>query len=66
MELISDVCGRTAAAVLAAGGIATLDDLRAVVALAPNGVDGALVGRALYTGAFSLSQALAFVASSAS
>ncbi|MFG2291504.1 HisA/HisF-related TIM barrel protein [Streptomyces sp. NPDC048595] len=64
LRLISGVCRRTAAAVLAAGGIATLDDLRAVAALAPHGVDGALIGRALYTGTFHLSEALACVAGS--
>ncbi|WP_317453577.1 HisA/HisF-related TIM barrel protein [Streptomyces sp. CBMA152] len=64
MRLFREVCDRTTAAVLAAGGIATLDDLRAVAALAPHGVDGALIGRALYSGAFTLSQALACVATS--
>ncbi|MEU5306589.1 HisA/HisF-related TIM barrel protein [Streptomyces noursei] len=49
---------------LAAGGIATLDDLRAVMALAPHGVEGALIGRALYAGAFSLPQALTCAATS--
>ncbi|MFG2113339.1 HisA/HisF-related TIM barrel protein [Streptomyces sp. NPDC048718] len=62
LELFGEVCDRTPAAVLAAGGIATLDDLRAVLALAPAGVDGALIGRALYTGAFTLGEALACVA----
>ncbi|MEV5950125.1 HisA/HisF-related TIM barrel protein [Streptomyces sp. NPDC051993] len=64
IELFREVCDRTAASVLAAGGIVTLDDLRAVTTLAPHGVDGALIGRALYSGAFTLSQALACVASS--
>ncbi|WP_229882238.1 HisA/HisF-related TIM barrel protein [Streptomyces alanosinicus] len=64
LELFSEVCGRTDAGVLAAGGIATLDDLWAVAALAPHGVDGALIGRALYSGSFTLSQALARVATS--
>ncbi|OIJ94743.1 hypothetical protein BIV25_21980 [Streptomyces sp. MUSC 14] len=64
LALFTEVCERTGAAVLAAGGIATLDDLRAVAALAPHAVDGALIGRALYCGAFTLSQALACVATS--
>ncbi|MFE9555654.1 HisA/HisF-related TIM barrel protein [Streptomyces sp. NPDC006692] len=42
IELFHEVCDRTAASVLAAGGIATLDDLRAVTTVAPHGVDGAL------------------------
>ncbi|WKX71385.1 HisA/HisF-related TIM barrel protein [Streptomyces sp. XD-27] len=61
LGLFRDVCGRTPAAVLAAGGVTTLEDLRAVVALAPHGVEGVLVGRALYADAFTLPQALAAV-----
>ncbi|MFJ7206560.1 HisA/HisF-related TIM barrel protein [Streptomyces sp. NPDC098789] len=57
--LFTEVCARSTAGVLAAGGIASLDDLRAVADLAPHGVEGALVGRALYAGAFTLSEALA-------
>ncbi len=64
LRLFRDVCDRTAAAVLAAGGIATLDDLRTVAALAPHGVEGALIGRALYSGALTFSQALACVTTS--
>ncbi|MFF4739860.1 HisA/HisF-related TIM barrel protein [Streptomyces sp. NPDC001262] len=59
LSLFRDVCARTAMPVLAAGGIRGLDDLRAVAALGPRGVTGAVVGRALYTGALSLSEALA-------
>lgn len=59
LSLFRDVCARTAMPVLAAGGIRGLDDLRAVAALAPHGVTGAVVGRALYTGALSLPEALA-------
>ncbi|MFI0451554.1 HisA/HisF-related TIM barrel protein [Actinomadura sp. 6N118] len=58
LDLIDDVCARTDTQIVAAGGIATLDDLRAVAALAPHGVDGAIIGHALYTGAFTLPQAL--------
>jgi phosphoribosylanthranilate isomerase len=58
LTLFTDVCATTPAKVLAAGGISTLDELRAVAALAPHGVEGALIGRALYTDAFTLPQAL--------
>jgi phosphoribosylformimino-5-aminoimidazole carboxamide ribotide isomerase len=44
------------ASVIASGGVASLDDLRAV---ARAGLGGAIVGRALYEGKFTLSQALA-------
>jgi phosphoribosylanthranilate isomerase len=48
--------------VIASGGVASLDDLRAIAALAPLGVEGAIVGKALYAGAFTLEQALQAVA----
>lgn len=44
--------------VVASGGIATLDDLRALAALGGDAVEGAITGRALYEGAFSLEDAL--------
>ena len=44
--------------VIASGGVSSLDDLRAIAALAPLGVEGAIVGKALYAGAFTLEQAL--------
>ena len=58
-ELLEAVCARTDAAVIASGGIATLDNLRALRALVPDGVEGAIIGTALYTGAFTLPEALA-------
>ncbi len=45
--------------VTASGGMATLDDVRAVRALEPAGVDEVIIGRALYTNAFSLPEAIA-------
>ena len=45
--------------VLAAGGIASLDDLRALRDL---GCEGAIVGSALWSGRFGLAEALAYVA----
>ena len=48
--------------VIASGGVSSLDDLRAIAALAPLGVEGAIVGKALYAGAFTLEQALEAVA----
>ncbi|MEV6581258.1 HisA/HisF-related TIM barrel protein [Streptomyces sp. NPDC051582] len=60
--LFTQVCARTATAVLAAGGIASLHDLRTVAGLASYGVQGVLVGRALYAGTLTLAEALACVA----
>lgn len=64
LDLLRDVCQRTDAPVVASGGISTLDDLRALAGLVPDGVEGAIVGTALYTGAFTIEEALAAVAGS--
>jgi 1-(5-phosphoribosyl)-5-[(5-phosphoribosylamino)methylideneamino] imidazole-4-carboxamide isomerase/N-(5'phosphoribosyl)anthranilate isomerase len=62
LELLRQVCAATDRPVVASGGVATLDDLRALAELAPIGVEGAIVGKALYAGAFTLPDALAAVA----
>ncbi|HEX5406654.1 MAG TPA: bifunctional 1-(5-phosphoribosyl)-5-((5-phosphoribosylamino)methylideneamino)imidazole-4-carboxamide isomerase/phosphoribosylanthranilate isomerase PriA [Pseudonocardiaceae bacterium] len=61
LRLLSDVCARTDAAVIASGGVSSVDDLRQLATLASDGVEGAIVGKALYAGAFTLPQALAAV-----
>lgn len=58
LDLLREVCARTSAPVVASGGISSLDDLVALRALVPSGVEGAIVGKALYAGAFTLPQAL--------
>ncbi|MGH8963331.1 MAG: bifunctional 1-(5-phosphoribosyl)-5-((5-phosphoribosylamino)methylideneamino)imidazole-4-carboxamide isomerase/phosphoribosylanthranilate isomerase PriA [Jatrophihabitantaceae bacterium] len=66
LALLRDVCTRTLAAVVASGGVSSLDDLRAIASLRLDGgrtVEGAIVGKALYAGAFTLPEALAAVAS---
>ena len=60
-ELLAEVCARTDAAVIASGGVSTLDDLRALAGLVSDGVEGAIVGKALYAGKFTLPEALAAV-----
>ncbi|MGI5168891.1 bifunctional 1-(5-phosphoribosyl)-5-((5-phosphoribosylamino)methylideneamino)imidazole-4-carboxamide isomerase/phosphoribosylanthranilate isomerase PriA [Spirillospora sp. CA-253888] len=60
-ELLREVCGRTDKPVVASGGVSSLDDLRALAELVPAGVEGAIVGKALYAGAFTLEEALAAV-----
>ena len=65
LDLLREICARTPAAVVASGGVSSIDDLRAIAALHPdNGhrVEGAIVGKALYAGAFTLPEALAAVA----
>jgi 1-(5-phosphoribosyl)-5-[(5-phosphoribosylamino)methylideneamino] imidazole-4-carboxamide isomerase/N-(5'phosphoribosyl)anthranilate isomerase len=59
LDLLRDVCARTDAAVVASGGVSSLDDLRAIAGLGT--VEGAIVGKALYAGAFTLAEALAAV-----
>jgi phosphoribosylformimino-5-aminoimidazole carboxamide ribotide isomerase len=44
--------------VIASGGVGSLADVRAVAALAADGVEGVIIGRALYTGAVALADAL--------
>jgi 1-(5-phosphoribosyl)-5-[(5-phosphoribosylamino)methylideneamino] imidazole-4-carboxamide isomerase/N-(5'phosphoribosyl)anthranilate isomerase len=61
VELLRAVCSATTAPVVASGGVASLDDLRTLAALATVGFEGAIVGKALYAGAFTLEQALAAV-----
>jgi phosphoribosylformimino-5-aminoimidazole carboxamide ribonucleotide (ProFAR) isomerase len=58
LDLLSQVCARTAKPVIASGGIANLDDIADLRALVPQGVEGAIVGKALYAGAFTLAEAL--------
>ncbi|MFG1950876.1 bifunctional 1-(5-phosphoribosyl)-5-((5-phosphoribosylamino)methylideneamino)imidazole-4-carboxamide isomerase/phosphoribosylanthranilate isomerase PriA [Micromonospora sp. NPDC048830] len=59
LDLLREVCARTAAPVIASGGVSTLDDLRALAALEPVGVEGVIAGKALYAGAFTVAEALA-------
>ena len=61
LDLLRDVCARTTRPVVASGGVSSLDDLRAIAALTGAGVEGAIVGKALYAGAFTLEEALAAV-----
>ncbi len=61
VQLLKDVCAATTRPVVASGGVSSLDDLRAIAALTGIGVEGAIVGKALYAGAFTLEEALAAV-----
>jgi phosphoribosylanthranilate isomerase len=62
IHLLSEVAARTDAPVIASGGVSSVDDLRALAALARDGIEGSIVGKALYAGAFTLPEALAAVA----
>ena len=58
LDLLRAVCGRTDARVVASGGVSSLADVAAPRELVPFGVEGAIIGKALYAGAFTLPQAL--------
>ncbi|MEO7744819.1 MAG: bifunctional 1-(5-phosphoribosyl)-5-((5-phosphoribosylamino)methylideneamino)imidazole-4-carboxamide isomerase/phosphoribosylanthranilate isomerase PriA [Actinomycetota bacterium] len=58
LDLLAQVCARTSAPVVASGGISSLDDLVALRALVDQGLEGAIVGKALYAEAFTLPEAL--------
>jgi len=58
LELLKEVCAVTRKPVVASGGISSLDDIAALAQLNSSGVEGAIVGKALYAGAFTLHQAL--------
>ncbi len=57
-ELLREMCLRTDRPVVASGGISSLDDLVALRELVPLGLEGAIIGKALYDGAFTLPAAL--------
>ncbi|PKV99161.1 1-(5-phosphoribosyl)-5-[(5-phosphoribosylamino)methylideneamino] imidazole-4-carboxamide isomerase [Nocardia fluminea] len=61
LELLSEVANAAEAPVVASGGISVLDDLVAIAGLADDGVEGAIIGKALYAGRFTLPEALAAV-----
>ncbi len=61
VQLLHDVCARTDAQVIASGGVSSVDDLRRLAELEADGLEGAIIGKALYAGAFTLPEALAAV-----
>ncbi|PXY06599.1 bifunctional 1-(5-phosphoribosyl)-5-((5-phosphoribosylamino)methylideneamino)imidazole-4-carboxamide isomerase/phosphoribosylanthranilate isomerase PriA [Corynebacterium striatum] len=62
VQLLCEVAAATDAKVTASGGISTLDDLRELALYENQGIDSAIIGKALYEGRFSLEEALAAVA----
>lgn len=58
LELLRSVCEVTSAPVIASGGVSSLADIAALAELVEIGVEGAIVGKALYAGAFTLEEAL--------
>ncbi len=58
VQLLQEVCSVTKMPVVASGGISSLADIESLMALNAMGVEGAIVGKALYAGAFTLQEAL--------
>lgn len=58
LGLLRQMVEKTGKPVVASGGISNLDDLKVLRALVPLGLEGAIIGKALYAGAFTLPQAL--------
>ncbi|GGH63706.1 bifunctional 1-(5-phosphoribosyl)-5-((5-phosphoribosylamino)methylideneamino)imidazole-4-carboxamide isomerase/phosphoribosylanthranilate isomerase PriA [Rothia aerolata] len=58
LDLLKEVARRTDKPVVASGGISNLDDIRALTELVPFGIEGAIMGKALYAGKFTLEEAL--------
>lgn len=61
LRLLREVCAATDRPVVASGGVARLEDLHSLAELGSIGVEGAIIGKALYSGAFTLPEALAAV-----
>ncbi|GAA4695880.1 MULTISPECIES: bifunctional 1-(5-phosphoribosyl)-5-((5-phosphoribosylamino)methylideneamino)imidazole-4-carboxamide isomerase/phosphoribosylanthranilate isomerase PriA [Kocuria] len=58
VDLLAEVARRTDKPVVASGGVSSLEDIAALRELVPVGVEGAIVGKALYAGKFTLPEAL--------
>lgn len=58
LELLGAICARTDAPVVASGGVSSLEDIRQLAGLVSIGVEGAIIGTALYLGSFTVEQAL--------
>lgn len=59
LHLLREVCQATDRPIIASGGISRLEDLHKLADMTAEGIEGAIVGRALYDGAFTLAEAIA-------
>lgn len=59
LELLKEVTSFTKTPIVASGGISSLTDVKALTQLTNQGVEGVIIGKALYAGAFTLAQVLA-------
>lgn len=58
IELLKSVCAATSRPIIASGGISNLGDIAELATLTSLGIEGAIVGKALYAGAFTVQEAL--------
>ena len=58
LELLASVCAATTKPIVASGGVSSLKDISALALMSASGIEGAIVGKALYAGAFTLQEAL--------
>ena len=58
LALLKEVAAATKAPIIASGGVSTLEDIRALRELTEFGIEGSIVGKALYAGAFTMQEAL--------
>lgn len=58
ISLLHEVAAATNAPIIASGGVSTLDDIQALRELTSIGIEGSIIGKALYAGAFTLEEAL--------
>ena len=61
LELLKEVTSFTKTPIMASGGVSSLIDVKSLMQLTNQGVEAVIIGKALYTGAFTLTQALATV-----
>lgn len=63
LDALRELAGRISIPIIASGGVSSITDLLSLLALEPLGVTGVIVGRALYTGAVSLKEAIQAIGS---
>jgi phosphoribosylformimino-5-aminoimidazole carboxamide ribotide isomerase/phosphoribosylanthranilate isomerase len=61
LELLKEVTSFTKTPIVASGGVSSLGDVKSLMQLTNQGVEAVIIGKGLYTGAFTLAQVLATV-----
>ena len=58
VEQTAELARQSGLTVIASGGVASLDDIRALKAHESDGIEGVIIGKAIYTGALDLAEAI--------